>query len=181
MRLGVLDVGSNSAQLQVVDGSAGGPPLPMYAVKEHTALGDLGEGGVIADEAVAMLAGAVARTLHAARRRQVSQLYAFATAVIRDAPNREEVLDRVETETGVRLQHLTGEQEARLTYSAVRRWCGWQAGRLLNIDVGGGSMELAFGGDMAPEVAASLPAIGSPHHHTDLGGSSPHLNLCAGS
>lgn len=55
------------------------------------------------------------------------------------------------------MQFLTGEQEARLTYLAVRSWYGWQAGRLLNVDIGGGSMELAFGRDAVPDLAVSLP------------------------
>jgi exopolyphosphatase / guanosine-5'-triphosphate,3'-diphosphate pyrophosphatase len=158
MRLGVLDVGSNSAQLQVTDASAGGPPLPIYAAKEPTRLGqDVGTDGVIGEVAAARVVEAVARTLEAAHRWEVEQLYAFATAAIRDATNRDEVLERIEKETGVRLQFLTGEQEARLTYAAVRRWYGWQPGRVLNIDIGGGSMELAFGRDLTPDVAVSLP------------------------
>ena len=52
---------------------------------------------------------------------------------------------------------LTGEDEARLTFLAVRRWFGWSAGRLLVLDIGGGSLELAVGIDEDPEVALSLP------------------------
>ena len=55
------------------------------------------------------------------------------------------------------LQVLTGEDEARLTFLAVRRWFGWSAGRLLVLDIGGGSLELASGIDEDPEVALSLP------------------------
>ena len=56
-------------------------------------------------------------------------------AAIRDAANLEQILERIEAEAGLRLQFLTGEEEAHLTYSAVRRWYGWQAGHLLNIDI----------------------------------------------
>ena len=55
------------------------------------------------------------------------------------------------------LQVLTGEEEARLTFLAVRRWFGWSAGQLLVLDIGGGSLELASGIDEDPEVALSLP------------------------
>ena len=76
------------------------------------------------------------------------------------------MLRQIQDEAGVSLQFLTGEQEARLTYSAVRHWYGWQVGHLLNIDIGGGSMELAFGRNVSADVAVSLPlgAGESPGH-----------------
>jgi exopolyphosphatase/guanosine-5'-triphosphate,3'-diphosphate pyrophosphatase len=52
---------------------------------------------------------------------------------------------------------LSGEDEARLTFLAVRRWFGWSAGRILVLDIGGGSLELATGADEEPDVALSLP------------------------
>ena len=52
---------------------------------------------------------------------------------------------------------LSGEDEARLTFLAVRRWFGWSAGRLAVFDIGGGSLEIAGGADEAPDVAWSLP------------------------
>jgi exopolyphosphatase / guanosine-5'-triphosphate,3'-diphosphate pyrophosphatase len=67
------------------------------------------------------------------------------------------VLARVRERTGVDLQVLTGEEEARLTFLAVRRWFGWSAGQLLVLDIGGGSLELASGIDEDPDVALSLP------------------------
>ena len=60
-------------------------------------------------------------------------------------------------ETGVALQVLSGRDESRLTFLAVRRWYGWSAGRIINIDIGGGSLELSNGVDEEPEVALSLP------------------------
>ena len=82
---------------------------------------------------------------------------ALVTSAIRDASNGLEVLDRVRERTGVDLHVLTGEDEARLTFLAVRRWFGWSAGRLLVLDIGGGSLELASGIDEDPDVALSLP------------------------
>jgi exopolyphosphatase / guanosine-5'-triphosphate,3'-diphosphate pyrophosphatase len=158
VRLGVIDVGSNAAQLQVVDARSGAPPLPIHAVKVPTRLGEeVGLEGSISRESADRVVGAVQRALTAARELRVDQLCPFVTAAIRDAGNREDVLDRILDETGIRPQYLTGEQEARLTYLAVRSWYGWQTGSLLNIDIGGGSMELAFGRDAVPELAVSLP------------------------
>ena len=57
----------------------------------------------------------------------------------------------------MQLQVLRGVDESRLTFLAVRRWYGWSAGRIINLDIGGGSLELSNGVDEEPEVAMSLP------------------------
>lgn len=81
----------------------------------------------------------------------------FVTSAIREAPNGDDVLARVLAETGIELGVLSGEAESRLTFLAARRWFGWSAGRLLLVDIGGGSLELASGADEDPDVALSLP------------------------
>jgi exopolyphosphatase/guanosine-5'-triphosphate,3'-diphosphate pyrophosphatase len=85
------------------------------------------------------------------------EVLALVTSAIREARNGMEVLERVRRQTGVALQVTTGEEEARLTFLAVRRWYGWSAGRLLVLDIGGGSLELASGMHEDPEVALSVP------------------------
>ena len=55
------------------------------------------------------------------------------------------------------LQVLSGADEARLTFLAVRRWFGWSSGRLLVLDIGGGSLEVATGVNEDPDGAFSLP------------------------
>lgn len=85
------------------------------------------------------------------------ELMAFATSAVRDAGNSDDVLSRVRKETGVELRVLTGVDESRLTFLAVRRWYGWSAGRIINLDIGGGSLEMSSGLDEEPEVAMSLP------------------------
>ena len=86
-----------------------------------------------------------------------AELMAFATSAVRDAENSDDVLARVRKETGVELEVLRGVDESRLTFLAVRRWYGWSAGRIINLDIGGGSLELSSGVDEEPEVALSLP------------------------
>src|SRR5262249_31477699 len=85
------------------------------------------------------------------------EILAFATSAVRDAGNSAEVLERVSEEAGIDLIVLSGDEEARLTFLAVRRWLGWSAGRIAALDMGGGSLELAAGADEAPDVAISLP------------------------
>lgn len=86
-----------------------------------------------------------------------AELMAFATSAVREAENSDDVLSRVRNETDVELQVLSGVDESRLTFLAVRRWFGWSAGRIINLDIGGGSLELSSGVDEEPEVALSLP------------------------
>ena len=76
---------------------------------------------------------------------------------MRDAGNSDDVLAHVEQETGVEIRVLPGEDEARLTFLAVRRWFGWSSGRLAVFDIGGGSLEIAGGDDEVPDVAWSVP------------------------
>src|SRR6185437_527393 len=82
---------------------------------------------------------------------------AFATSAVREAANGDEVLAMIEAETRVSIRVLPGIDESRLTFLAARRWFGWSSGRLLMLDIGGGSLEIAAGHDEDPAVAISLP------------------------
>jgi exopolyphosphatase/guanosine-5'-triphosphate,3'-diphosphate pyrophosphatase len=158
MRLGVLDVGSNTVHLLVVDAHRGAHPWPTHSQKERLRLAEqLNGDGSLTKEGSHSLVQACARAKEAARRLEVDELMAFATSAVRDAKNSAEVLRRVRLETGVDLRVLSGEDEARMTFLAVRRWFGWSAGRLLVLDIGGGSLEIAAGVDESPEIAISLP------------------------
>jgi exopolyphosphatase / guanosine-5'-triphosphate,3'-diphosphate pyrophosphatase len=158
MRLGVLDVGSNTVHLLVVDAHHGAHPWPAASEKATLRLAEqLGPSGEITDAGAGALVAAVADAVKAARRHKTEDLLAFATSAVRDASNSVQVLARVREETGVELHVLPGEAEARLTFLAVRRWFGWSAGRLLALDIGGGSLEIAAGIDEVPDLALSLP------------------------
>ena len=158
MRLGVLDVGSNTVHLLVVDAHSGARPLPAYSHKAELRLAELlDEDGAISSHGIDRLAATVAEALQIAEDQGVEDLLPFATSAVRQAANAEHVLARVAEETGIKLEVLTGEDEARLTFLASRRWFGWSVGRLLLLDIGGGSLEIAFGQDEEPDAAVSLP------------------------
>ncbi|MBD0742144.1 Ppx/GppA phosphatase family protein [Streptomyces sp. CBMA152] len=158
MRLGVLDVGSNTVHLLVVDAHAGGAPLPAYSHKAELRLAELlDEDGAIGPEGVDRLVATISGALLAAEDKGVEELLPFATSAVREASNADQVLARVKEETGVDLGVLSGEEEARLTFLAARRWYGWSAGKLLLLDIGGGSLEVAYGIDEEPDAAVSLP------------------------
>lgn len=158
MRLGVLDIGSNTVHLLVVDAHQGAAPLPAWKSKISLRLAEhLGADGRIDDDALAELIRFAGEARQTAEDLGVTEFLAFATSAVRDAPNGLEVLAAVRERTGIEVEVLSGEDEARLTFLAVRRWFGWSAGRILVLDIGGGSLELASGADEEPDVAISLP------------------------
>ncbi len=158
MRLGVLDVGSNTVHLLVVDAHRGGHPTPMSSTKSSLRLAEaIDDSGRLTRRGADKLVDTVDEFAKIAASSGCAELMAFATSAVRDAKNSDEVLARVRSQTGVDLQVLTGVDESRLTFLAVRRWYGWSAGRIINLDIGGGSLELSTGVDEAPDVALSLP------------------------
>ncbi|MFC9329691.1 Ppx/GppA family phosphatase [Kitasatospora sp. NPDC057015] len=158
MRLGVLDVGSNTVHFLVVDAHPGAAPLPAYSHKAELRLAELLDAeGSISAVGVEKLIDMVSSSIRVAEDKGVVDVLPFATSAVREASNGEDVLRRVAEETGVELRVLSGQDEARLTFLAVRRWFGWSSGRLLNLDIGGGSLEIACGLDEQPDVACSLP------------------------
>ena len=158
MRLGVLDVGSNTIHLLVVDAHPGARPIPAATHKSVLRLMRyITADGAISDEGCTAILAAISAAMRVAEQEGIEELLPFATSAIREAANGPELLERIRTETGVDLQVLSGEDEARLTFLAVRRWSGWSSGSILLLDIGGGSLEIASGADEYPEVAVSVP------------------------
>lgn len=157
MRLGVLDIGSNTVHLLVVDAHPGAHPLPAYSHKVALRLAEFLEDGQIAPAGAEALSESIQAALMVAEDQGVQDVIAFATSAIREADNGEQVLEDIRRLTGAPLQVLSGQDEARLTFLAVRRWFGWSSGHLLVLDIGGGSLEIAAGLDEVPDAAVSLP------------------------
>ncbi|MER6777245.1 MULTISPECIES: Ppx/GppA phosphatase family protein [unclassified Streptomyces] len=158
MRLGVLDVGSNTIHLLVVDAHPGARPQPAHSHKVELRLAELlDERGAVTPEGVERLVSVIGEAAQAAEDKGCEDVLPFATSAVREATNADEVLARVLAETGIDLPILSGEDEARLTFLAARRWFGWSAGKLLVLDIGGGSLEIAYGIDEDPDAAVSLP------------------------
>jgi exopolyphosphatase/guanosine-5'-triphosphate,3'-diphosphate pyrophosphatase len=158
MRLGVLDVGSNTVHLLAVDAHRGACPLPAHSHKAELRLAELlDEHGAIGPKGMDRLVRTIAGALQAAEDKGCEDVLPFATSAVREAGNVDLVLSRIRAETGVDLHVLTGADEARLTFLAARRWFGWSAGKLLVLDIGGGSLEIAYGLDEEPDAAVSLP------------------------
>jgi exopolyphosphatase/guanosine-5'-triphosphate,3'-diphosphate pyrophosphatase len=161
MRLGVLDVGSNTVHMLVVDAHPGAQPLPAFSHKVDLSLSAyLEPNGTLSTAGEKRLTEVVADALVIAEDKGVEDFLAFATSAVRDAANGDEMLARIQERTGAHIRVLSGESEAKLTFLAARRWFGWSSGRLLVVDIGGGSLEIAAGQNEDPEAVMSL-ALGA--------------------
>ncbi len=158
MRLGVIDVGSNTVHLLIVEAHPGASPVPYHSQRSILRLMDyVDDEGAIIDEGQRLLIDAIQGAADTVAALGVDDLISTATSAIREAANGERVLARIAAETGIELRVLSGDGEARITMLAVRRWFGWSAGEILLFDIGGGSFEIAQGADEYPDVQVSLP------------------------
>ena len=158
MRLGVLDIGSNTVHLLLVDAHPGARPVAYAEHKRSLPLIRYQDAdGAITEEGQRELVDFVREAAAFAEEHRAEDMISFCTSAIRESANGAAVLARVQAETGVHLSELTGDQESAMTYFAVRRWQGWDAGSILNFDIGGGSFEIAYGQDELPSHALSLP------------------------
>jgi exopolyphosphatase/guanosine-5'-triphosphate,3'-diphosphate pyrophosphatase len=158
MRLAVLDIGSNTVHLVVVDGQLDGTFVPVARERETLRLAEAAFAAMaLPEQAVQRLITTVAQMRMRADELHADALVGFATSAIREARNGVEALGRVRETTGVAVAVLPGVEEARLTYLAARRWTAFSARRLLVVDIGGGSLEIAAGESDRPQIAESLP------------------------
>lgn len=138
MRLGVVDVGSNTVRLVIAERD-GEMPLPVYTSKRRLRLAERAAAdGRLGRGAIDRLVEAVGQVVKEAADWGVSDPFVFATSAVRAAPNREEVLAEVQARTGMDLFVMSGQMEAELSFLAARQWMGWQAGAMVLLDIGGG-------------------------------------------
>lgn len=157
-RLGVLDIGSNTVHLAVVDAAYTARPVQAAGARTVVRIMRyLQPDGSLSQEGVAAMLAAVDDAMTLARESAVDEMLPMATSALRDATNGPEVLAAIGERVGQPVRVLSGEDESRLTFLAARRWHGWAAGRLLVLDIGGGSLEIASGVDEEPDLAASVP------------------------
>ncbi|MEY3714969.1 MAG: hypothetical protein RJB59_772 [Actinomycetota bacterium] len=176
MRLGVLDVGSNTIHLQVMDAHPGARPTPATNYKVELRLTEyLNEAGEISESGISLLNAAIAESVAHAAENQTDEILAFATSALREAKNGSRIISEINKKFEIDLQVLGGNDEASMTFLAVRRWLGWSAGKLLVLDIGGGSLEIASGVDELPEQTLSLP-LGAARSTREFLGSDPYTS-----
>src|SRR5271168_1407911 len=151
MRLGAIDVGSNSVHMIVADVSREGHLEVVDRVKEMVRLGRRSfTTGRLTTESMDLAVRALVNFKRLLRVRRVDRLRAVATSAVREARNRTEFIRRIKRETGLTVEVISGLDEARLIFQAARHALGLEGGPHLLVDVGGGSVELVLVKDGQP-------------------------------
>jgi exopolyphosphatase/guanosine-5'-triphosphate,3'-diphosphate pyrophosphatase len=145
-RYAVIDVGTNSVKFHIGQREQNGVWQSVVDRAEITRLGEgLEERSEIAPAALQRTAAAVRAMVDEARRSEARAIAAVGTAGLRIARNREAVLAALRESTGVSVEVISGEDEARLAYQAVVAWLGLAADSVVVFDTGGGSSQFTFG------------------------------------
>lgn len=145
MKLAAIDIGSNSIKLVVVDAAATDSFAVLARDKEVVRLGrETLRKGRLPQEAIERAIACLQRFRTAAEIHKADVITAVATAPLREASNSSQFIKQVEKVTGIRVEVLSGVEEARLIGLAASRGCANRSAINLNIDIGGGSTELSL-------------------------------------
>jgi len=157
-RYGAIDIGSNSIRMQAADAAPGQPAQILAEDREVTRLGEgVFRDGEITAETLDHSCRVLARMAATFRSLEVTAARAVATAAVRDARNQETVLQRAEQALGMPVEVISGQEEARLIHLGVQSRWPHVEGRMLIIDIGGGSAEVIFGENGRLSAALSKP------------------------
>ena len=158
MRMAALDLGSNSFHLLVADVHVDGTFTGVAREKEMLRLGDdVARYGRIPEATAERAIGAIRRMRQFADALGAHEIIAKATSAMRTAANGSELVDRIESETGVEIEVISGVEEARLIFAAVRASVVLDPSPALGLDIGGGSVELMIGDTAGLRFATSVP------------------------
>ena len=157
MRIAAFDLGSNSFHLLVVDAHPDGTFVPLIKEKDMLRLGDaVGREGRIPDALADRAVATVERFRRLAIGAGTEEIHARATSALREAENGGEVVDRMAAEAGVKVRVISGREEARLIFEAVRAAVVIDPGPALCLDLGGGSLEIMVGDTSGMKLAQSV-------------------------
>lgn len=147
-RFAVIDLGTNSVKLYVAERDAAGRWTPVLDRSEVTRLGEgLAETGEIAPAAQERTLAAIRGMVEEARDLGAERVLAVGTMGMRSAANSDAFVERVRGACGITVEVISGEDEARLAYLAVRESLGIPGGSVVVFDTGGGSTQVTLGRD----------------------------------
>ena len=157
-RIAAIDIGSNSIRQILADVWPDGRIQVIDEMKAAPRLGSgLADHGALEDGAIARALDALRRMTMLSRRLRVAHIEVVATSAVREATNGEGFVAEVKRATGLRVRVLSGEEEARLAFRSALAHFELGSGRVVVMDIGGGSLELALSSDGVVEHLASLP------------------------
>lgn len=169
-----MDLGTNSFCLVVVDAHADGSFVTVLKEKEVLRLGDdVARCGRLSDERIDEAVASVRRLRTIALRAGTDEIHARATSAFREAENGADLVDRIEAKTGVAVDVISGRDEARLVFAAVRASVVLDPSPALCLDLGGGSLELMVGDAANLAWSASVRLGGARLTQSFLAGDPP--------
>lgn len=155
-RIAIIDIGSNSVRLVVYERTANGAHRVVDGSKRSARLsGQIDEGGALREEAVGDLIDTLLLFARICSHHGTGSIRAVATAAIRNASNRDAILGRIQAETGLTIELLSGEEEAAYGFLGMINSLNVRDGYL--IDIGGGSTELSLFRDRKLIHSVSFP------------------------
>ena len=162
MKFAAIDIGSNSIKLVVVDAAASDSFAVLAREREVVRLGhETLLKGHLDRGAILRATECIRRFRSIAEARGAQTIVATATAAVREANNSANFIKAVEEKTGIKVEILSGIEEARLIGLAASHGCGAKGAPTLNIDIGGGSTELSIFRDGLPTTLLVDQARGS--------------------
>ncbi|MDA0181354.1 hypothetical protein OJ997_13695 [Solirubrobacter phytolaccae] len=161
-RYAVIDVGTNSVKLHVAERSADGEWHALADRAEVTRLGEgLHESGRLGAEPIRRTTDAITELAEAARALGATEIAAVGTAGLRLAPNTSELMASVHAASGVIVEVIPGEEEARLAFLAATEGLGLGRQSLVVFDTGGGSSQFTIGagGHVAEQFSVDVGSV----------------------
>ncbi len=159
MRVAGIDIGTLTCRLLVATVSSEAPH-PIHALRSERKILRLGEGvdrtGRLNPEAMARVVETIREWKTIIESHEVECYTAVATSAVREAGNREEFLDRVRRETGIAVEVIDGDEEARRTFLGIRSGLPPDVRDILGLDIGGGSTEFIVSRRGQPLEMASI-------------------------
>lgn len=155
--MAVVDLGTNTVRLLVAEADARGAWHPVHAEQRVSRLGEgLHVDGALGEGPMARTAATVRDYVDRARHHGAATIRVVATSAVREASNGRPFVARLGAELGVRVDVISGDEEAALTLRGLRRDLVLPAGRMTAFDIGGGSTEYLAARDGVLEAAVSL-------------------------
>lgn len=157
MKFAAIDIGSNSIKLVVVDAAASDSFAVLAREREVVRLGhETLLKGHLSRPAIIRATDCIKRFRSIAEARGAEKIVATATASVREANNASNFIRAVEQKTGIRVEVLSGVEEARLIGLAASQGCSTKGATTMNIDIGGGSTEISLFRDGVPQKLLSI-------------------------
>lgn len=155
-RIGIIDIGSNSVRLVVYERTANGANRVADSSKRPARLSErIDEYGSLSETAIEELIDTLNHFTMICTHNHTSHIRAVATAAIRNAKNRSEILNRIQADTGLTIELLSGEEEASYGFLGMINSLNMRDGLL--IDIGGGSTEVSLFRNRALVRSVSFP------------------------